>query len=104
MQADVKGDIYEGLLAKSAEESPRGRGPILHARGSSSRPSWTACSPTAGDTVCDPACGTGGFLLAAYDYVVKHHGQTSTRTRSGTCGRSSSQGWELVPTRPGCAS
>ena len=31
MQADVKGDIYEGLLAKSAAESPKGSGPILHA-------------------------------------------------------------------------
>jgi len=31
MHADVKGDIYEGLLAKSAQESPEGRGPVLHA-------------------------------------------------------------------------
>jgi type I restriction enzyme M protein len=30
--------------------------------------------PTVDDTVCDPACGTGGFLLSAYDYVVKHQG------------------------------
>jgi 23S rRNA G2445 N2-methylase RlmL len=27
----------------------------------------------AGETICDPACGTGGFLLAAHDYVVKHN-------------------------------
>ena len=32
--------------------------------------------PTADDTVCDPAAGTGGFLLAAYDYVAKHQGKT----------------------------
>jgi len=30
-------------------------------------------APRPGETVCDPACGTGGFLLAAHDYVAKHH-------------------------------
>ena len=29
--------------------------------------------PKPGDVICDPACGTGGFLLAAHDYVAKHH-------------------------------
>ncbi len=76
MQADVKGDIHEGLLAKSATESPKGAGQY-----------FTPCElikaivdcmqPTADDTVCDPAAGTGGFLLAADDYVAKHNGRTS---------------------------
>ena len=30
-------------------------------------------SGTGGDVICDPACGTGGFLLAAHDYIRKHH-------------------------------
>jgi type I restriction enzyme M protein len=29
--------------------------------------------PRPGETICDPACGTGGFLLAAHDYIVKHN-------------------------------
>ena len=29
--------------------------------------------PTPGDTICDPACGTGGFLLAAHDYIARHY-------------------------------
>ena len=29
--------------------------------------------PSPGETICDPACGTGGFLLAAHDYIVRHH-------------------------------
>jgi type I restriction enzyme M protein len=73
MDADVKGDIYEGLLSRSAQESPKGAGQYF-----TPRPLIKAITdvmqPTAEDTVCDPACGTGGFLLAAHDYVVRHHG------------------------------
>ena len=29
--------------------------------------------PRPGETACDPACGTGGFLLAAHDYIVNHN-------------------------------
>ena len=46
-------------------------------------------------TICDPACGTGGFLLAAHEYIAKHH-LTSTRTRSGTCATRRCSGWEIV--------
>ena len=54
--------------------------------------------PKPDDTVCDPACGTGGFLLAAHDYVSRHYGaEARSRTRRSTCGRSSCSGWELVP-------
>ena len=97
MEADVKGDIYEGLLAKSAEESPKGAGPVLHARDSSSRPSSIACSPTADDTVCDPACGTGGFLLAAHDYVVEHQGKDLDKDQKKHLRTKFVKGWELVP-------
>src|SRR4029079_18408767 len=32
-----------------------------------------AVRPEPGQAICDPACGTGGFLLAAHDYLAKHH-------------------------------
>src|SRR5947208_287732 len=69
MQADVKGDIYEGLLAKSAEESPKGAGQYFTPR-PLIRGIVDCVQPAAGDTVCDPAAGTGGFLLAAYQHVI----------------------------------
>jgi type I restriction enzyme M protein len=72
MDADVKGDIYEGLLAKSAEESPKGAGQYFTPR-PLIRAIVDVMQPSPDDTVCDPASGTGGFLLAAHDYVLDHH-------------------------------
>ncbi len=73
MDADVKGDIYEGLLAKSASESPKGAGQYFTPR-QIIRGIVDVMEPKPEDTVCDPACGTGGFLLAAYDKVIQTHG------------------------------
>ena len=61
MEADVKGDIYEGLLAKSAAESPKGAGQYFTPR-ELIKGIVDCVQPTADDTVCDPAVGTGGFL------------------------------------------
>src|SRR3984957_6346815 len=70
--ADVKGDAYEGLLQKNAEDVKGGAGQYF-----TPRPLIAAIvdvmAPKPGDTICDPACGTGGFLLAAHDYLVHHH-------------------------------
>src|SRR3954468_15079219 len=73
MQADVKGDIYEGLLSKSAAESPKGAGQYFTPR-ELIKAVVDVMRPSPDDTVCDPACGTGGFLLAAHDYVSKNFG------------------------------
>jgi len=46
-----------------------------------------AVSPQPGMTICDPACSTGGFLLAAHDYIAKHHSldrEQKKRLKSGT--------------------
>ncbi|HUG71694.1 MAG TPA: N-6 DNA methylase, partial [Pirellulaceae bacterium] len=74
MQADVKGDIYEGLLERSARESPKGAGQYFTPR-QLIQAIVDCVQPGPDDTVCDPAAGTGGFLLAAHDYVVKHYGK-----------------------------
>ncbi|MCS5696952.1 class I SAM-dependent DNA methyltransferase [Desulfofundulus thermocisternus] len=96
MDADVKGDIYEGLLAKSAEESPKGAGQYFTPR-ELIKAIVDVMRPGPDDTVCDPACGTGGFLLAAYDYVVRHYGSQLDPGQKKHLRTSFVKGWELVP-------
>jgi type I restriction enzyme M protein len=96
MQADVKGDIYEGLLSKSAAESPKGAGQYFTPR-ELIKAIVDCARPTAADTLCDPACGTGGFLLAAHDYVVHHQGKDLDPDQKKHLKRGFVRGWELVP-------
>ncbi len=64
-----KGDIYEGLLEKNAEDTKSGAGqyftprPLIRAMVECMRPEPMK-------TIADPACGTAGFFLAAYDWIV----------------------------------
>ena len=68
MDGDVKGAIYESILEKNGQDKKSGAGqyftprPLIQAM-------VDCLQPKIGETVCDPACGTGGFLLAAYDYM-----------------------------------
>jgi len=72
LEADVKGDIYEGILERNAEDTKSGAGQYFTPR--SLIAAMVECvAPEPGKTIADPACGTGGFFLAAYDYLVKHH-------------------------------
>ena len=70
MSADVKGDAYEGLLEKNAQDVKGGAGQYF-----TPRPLIEAIvdviRPRPGEVVTDPACGTGGFLLRAHDYLVR---------------------------------
>lgn len=67
---DIKGDAYEGLLAKGAEDIKSGAGQYFTPRAIIS--AMVDCiQPTVKDTVVDPACGTGGFLLGAYEYASR---------------------------------
>jgi type I restriction enzyme M protein len=69
MDADVKGDIYEGLLEKNAEDTKSGAGQYFTPRALIK--SMVACvRPQPMKTIADPACGTGGFFLAAYDFIT----------------------------------
>ena len=72
LSADVKGDAYEGLLQKNAEDVKGGAGQYFTPRALISA-MVDAVVPQPGDAICDPACGTGGFLLAAHDYLSKHY-------------------------------
>jgi len=68
LDIDVKGEIYEGLLQKNAEDIKGGAGQYF-----TPRPLIKAMveviRPEAGQTISDPACGTGGFIIAAHDYI-----------------------------------
>ncbi len=67
---DVKGDAYEHLLAKGAEDIKSGAGQYFTPRALIE--AMVDCvQPTAKDTVCDPSCGTGGFLLWAHAYAAR---------------------------------
>lgn len=67
-----KGDIYEGLLEKNAEDTKSGAGQYFTPR-ALIRAMVECVAPEPMKTIADPACGTGGFFLAAYDYIVAHH-------------------------------
>ena len=70
LDADVKGDAYEGLLQKNAEDVKGGAGQYFTPR-PLIRAIVDCIQPQPKQTIIDPACGTGGFLLAAYEYVSK---------------------------------
>ena len=68
LEADVKGDLYEGLLQKNAEDTKSGAGQYFTPRSLIS--AMVACvQPEPKKTIADPACGTGGFFLGAYNWL-----------------------------------
>jgi len=69
MGADIKGKIYEGLLEKNAEDTKSGAGQYFTPR-ALIRAMVECIRPEPMKTIADPACGTGGFFLAAYDFIA----------------------------------
>ena len=94
MSADVKGDAYEGLLEKNAQDVKTGAGQYF-----TPRPLIAGIvdviAPRPGETICDPACGTGGFFLAANEYVIRHY-PNMTRDEKRKLKESTFRGCELV--------
>jgi type I restriction enzyme M protein len=72
LDMDVKGEIYEGLLEKNAQDIKSGAGQYFTPR-PLIRAMVDVMHPAPGQTICDPAVGTGGFLLAAHDYLKEHN-------------------------------
>jgi type I restriction enzyme M protein len=71
LDADVKGDAYEGLLERNAEDLKSGAGQYFTPR-PLIRGIVEVMQPEPGMTICDPACGTGGFLLIAYEWITQN--------------------------------
>ncbi len=95
MEADVKGDIYEGLLERNAQDTKSGAGqyftprPLIKAMVECVR-------PEPGKTICDPACGTGGFFLASYDFITSPENYRLDRMQKQTLKTSTFFGTEIV--------
>ncbi|MHB8789970.1 MAG: type I restriction-modification system subunit M [Desulfobulbaceae bacterium] len=92
LKVDVKGTIYEGLLERNAAEVKSGAGqyftprPLIQAM-------VEVLRPRIGESVHDPACGTGGFLLAAYEAMK---GQSNDRTKVEKLRRHTFSGVDIV--------
>ena len=72
LDADVKGDAYEGLLEKNAEDVKTGAGQYFTPR-ALIRAIVDVMHPAPMQTIFDPACGTGGFLLIAHEFFSRHY-------------------------------
>ncbi|MFD7290406.1 N-6 DNA methylase [Streptomyces sp. NPDC059863] len=92
---DLKGDAYEGLLQRGAEDRKTGAGQYF-----TPRPLIDAMvdcvQPKLGETITDPACGTGGFLIAAHANVATRYedqlyGDEARKLQTGAI-----TGYELV--------
>ena len=92
---DIKGDAYEALLEKGAEDVKSGAGQYFTPRALID--AMVRCvEPGPSDTIVDPACGTGGFLLAAHDHIQRHHADTLTAEEARHLRSGGISGVELV--------
>ena len=94
LAADLKGDAYEGLLEKNAQDTKSGAGQYF-----TPRPLIEAIvecvGPRLGETICDPACGTAGFLLAAHEHLRRENADM-TSGEENELATQSIRGVELV--------
>jgi type I restriction enzyme M protein len=94
LDADVKGDAYEGLLEKNAEDVKSGAGQYFTPR-ALIRGIVAVMRPRPGMTICDPACGTGGFLLAAHEWIT-HNNDYLDPDQKRHLRFDALRGWEIV--------
>ena len=93
MDIDVKGEIYEGLLQKNAEDTKSGAGqyftprPLIKAM-------IAVLRPRPKTTFCDPAVGTGGFILADHDYISRNYQLDKEEIKFLTY--DTFKGWDIV--------
>jgi type I restriction enzyme M protein len=69
-EADARGDVYEYLLSKIASAGVNGQ---FRTPRHIIKMMVALMQPGPGDTICDPACGTSGFLVASGEYLKEHH-------------------------------
>ena len=94
--ADVKGDIYEGLLQKNAEDTKSGAGQYFTPR-ALIKAMVECVNPEPKKSIADPACGTGGFFLAAYDFLSDEKKFKMDKSEKQYLKFKTFSGWEIVP-------
>ena len=95
LDADTKGDLYEGLLQKNAEDTKSGAGQYFTPRALIE--AMVACvRPEPMKTIADPACGTGGFFLGAYNWLTRP-GATLNKRQKEFLRDKTFHGNEIVP-------
>ena len=93
LDIDVKGDIYEGLLQKNAEDIKSGAGQYFTSRALIQ--AMVEClRPEPSKTFGDPASGTGGFFLVAHDYIS--HRYALDKDQKDFLKFTTFKGWEIV--------
>jgi type I restriction enzyme M protein len=92
--ADVKGDAYEGLLERNAQDTKSGAGQYFTPR-ALIQAMVDCIAPQPGESICDPACGTGGFLFTAHNHITSHH-KNLTRDQLKHLKEKAFTGYELV--------
>ena len=97
MSTDVKGEIYEGLLQKNAEDVKSGAGQYFTPR-PLIRAMVECIRPEPMKTIADPCCGSGGFLLAAQSYLADPKHYNLDREAKEFLKKEAFRGWEIVPT------
>ena len=73
---DTKGDLYEYMLGKIASAGQNGQ---FRTPRHIIKLMVEMTAPTPRDVICDPACGTAGFLIAASEYLIRHHSEAIYR-------------------------
>ncbi len=92
---DIKGEIYESLLQKSAENS--GAGQYFTPR-AIIKAIVECIQPTPKETIWDPSCGTGGFFLGSIEYLTKRHKkELQNEINKKFFQFKTFKGWEIVP-------
>ena len=78
---DTNGDLYEYLLSKIASAGVNGQ---FRTPRHIIKLMVEMTAPQPADEICDPACGTRGFLVAASEYVRDTHAERCSTPRSGS--------------------
>lgn len=95
MDADVKGDMYEGLLEKNAQDTKSGAGQYFTPR-ELIKAIVECVRPEPKKTIADPACGTGGFFLTAYDFLTDKANYKLDKEQNKFLKEETFRGWEIV--------
>ena len=78
---DTQGDLYEYLLSEISTR--RQERPVPHAAPHHPDDRARSSIPKLGEEICDPACGTGGFLLGAYQHILTPAHESGASRRIG---------------------